>query len=178
MVSREVLRCDLDRIKLIIASSKSGIRPASLKIIEEKYRKALRQQRFISSSFVTDQKSIEICERDGILLKETFRPIRCVLYNCYYCFRRVLLNCKKLFPLPSTACFRQCLLNVAPGSFSYARPDFYLPTYKKGRGVVVGQYVYHSTCLLKRSGGWWYGGMGHGKFLKKCSTAYDCIRAQ
>ena len=81
MVSREILRCDLDRVKLIIASSKSGIRPTSLKIIEERYLKALRQQRFVRSSCATDQKSIEICDRDGIVLQETFRPIWYVLYN-------------------------------------------------------------------------------------------------
>ena len=142
MVSREILRCDLDRVKLIIASSKSGIRPTSLKIIEERYQKALRQQRFVCSSFATDRKLIEICDRDGIVLQETFRPIWYVLYNKINLLL-LLQTC-----LVKLQCFCQFLLSYAPDSFSYARPDFYLPTYNKGRGVVVGQYVYHSTCLL------------------------------
>ena len=86
IVNREILRCDLDRVRSIIDSAQGGIKPTSLKIIEDRYNNVLRQLRFLPTNFETDEIALKICEKDGVILQESFQPIRYVLYVIMYFF--------------------------------------------------------------------------------------------
>ena len=78
--NKEVLNCDLDRVRTSIASSLGGIKPTNLRIIEDKYNNVLRKQHFSPTNFEVDDNAVKICRKDDIEFQGPLKPIRHVLY--------------------------------------------------------------------------------------------------
>ena len=76
VVNKEVLNCDLDRVRTSIASTHTGLKPTNLKIIEDKYINVLRKLKYSPKKFEIVDIALKIVNRDGILFQNDIHPIR------------------------------------------------------------------------------------------------------
>ena len=75
-VSKEEVRCDLDRVRSSIVSSSSGIVPTNLKIINDKYVNGLRNLTYKPGDFDIDENAVKVVTQDDISFQNNLQPIR------------------------------------------------------------------------------------------------------
>ena len=78
-LNKEVLNCDLDRVRTSIAHAKLGFIPTCLKIVKDKYVNLLRKRQYSRKIIEIDETALEIVSKDGVLLNN-LQPIRYVFY--------------------------------------------------------------------------------------------------